>query len=322
MTDNNSTDYAMIINHFGGPEEFTKVPLEAPDPGAGEIVIKTTAIGTNPLDYKMRDGSSGLCKHLSLPVILGREVAGEVVSVGEGITNLVLGDRVFGMRDSDDFRGTYATLNVFPADGVVKIPDSLDDVTAAGLALVGITATIAVDELARIQDGETVLIHGAGGGVGQVMTQLAVARGAKVLASASSRHHDKLVGFGAQHIDYTTENVFDVVRTQYPDGVDVVLDGVYFETFIPSLDILAPGGRIVELPSLADLTAAKERGIDAFIPSISNDTSIYEDLAQRIVAGEMSLPVGHTAPLSDVAEVHRLLEDGHADGKIVLTVEH
>lgn len=321
MANNSSTDYAMIINNFGGPEEFTKVPLEDVQPGSGEILIKTTAIGANPLDYKMRDGSSGLCSKFSLPAVLGREVAGEVIAVGEGVTDLTPGDRVFGMRDTNDFRGTYATLNVFPADGVVRIPDSLDDVTAAGLALVGITATVAVDELARIQDGETVLIHGAGGGVGQVMTQLAVARGATVLASASSRHHDKLVGFGAQHIDYTADDVFEVVRRQYPDGVDVVLDGVYFDTFLPSLDILAPGGRIVELPSLADLTPAKERGIDAFIPSISNDTSIYEDLAQRIVAGELSLPVGHTAPLTDVAEVHRLLEDGHANGKIVMTVE-
>lgn len=310
----------MIIREFGGPEKFERVDIEPPTPGPGEILVETTAVGANPLDYKMRDGSSGRSPYLTMPAILGREAAGEVVAVGEGVTAFRPGDRVFGMRELDDFRGTYATHNVFPADGVVATPDELDDVTAAGLALVGITATIAVERLADVREGETVLIHGAGGGVGQLMTQLALARGARVFASASPRHRDRLEGFGAQHIDYTSQDVFAAVRRECPDGVDVVLDGVYFDTFLPSLDVLAEGGRIVELPSLADLTPAEERGIEAHIPAISNDTGIYADLARRVVAGEISLRIGHTADLSDVADVHRILEDGHADGKIVMTV--
>lgn len=321
MAANSGNAYAMTIPEFGPADIFTRTLIDHAQPGPGEILVKTTAIGANPLDYKMRDGSSGLCAKFAPPAVLGREAAGEVVAVGEGVDSFAPGDRVFGMRGLDDFRGTYATHNVFPADGVVRTPDSLDDVTAAGLALVGITATVAVEQLAKVKSGDTVLIHGAGGGVGQLMTQLAVARGATVLASASSRHHEKLVGFGAQHIDYTAEDVFEAVRRRFPEGVDVVLDGVYFDTFLPSLDVLASDGRIVALPSLADLTPAKERGIEAHIPAISNDTTIYADLADRVVAGEISLPIGLTKNLTEVAEVHRVLEDGHADGKIVMTVE-
>lgn len=181
MAANSGNTYAMTIPEFGPADIFTRTLIDHAQPGPGEILVKTTAIGANPLDYKMRDGSSGLCAKFNPPAVLGREAAGEVVAVGEGVDNFVPGDRVFGMRGFDDFRGTYATHNVFPADGVVRTPDSLDDVTAAGLALVGITATVAVEQLAKVKSGDTVLIHGAGGGVGQLMTQLAVARGATVL---------------------------------------------------------------------------------------------------------------------------------------------
>ncbi|WP_308609264.1 alcohol dehydrogenase catalytic domain-containing protein, partial [uncultured Corynebacterium sp.] len=140
MAANSGNAYAMTITEFGPADIFTRTPIEPAEPGPGEILVKTTAIGANPLDYKMRDGSSGLCAKFAPPAVLGREAAGEVVAVGEGVDSFAPGDRVFGMRSFDDFRGTYATHNVFPADGVVRTPDSLDDVTAAGLALVGITA--------------------------------------------------------------------------------------------------------------------------------------------------------------------------------------
>ncbi len=310
----------MTISEFGPADVFRKTSIEPGEPGPGEVLIKTSAIGANPLDYKMRDGSSGLSKSLTLPCILGREASGVVIAVGEGVTEFAPGDHAFGMRNHPDTRGTYATHNVFPADVLVKVPEGMDDTTAAGVALVGLTAQMAVEQQAKVSEGETVLIHGAGGGVGQMMTQLCLARGANVLASASTRHHDKLTGFGARHIDYTQVDVFDTIAEEYPNGIDVVIDAVYFDTFVPSLDLLREGGRIVVLPSLADLTPANERGIEAHIPLISADTTIVADLAGRIARGELSLPIGHTAPLSDVADVHRILEDGHADGKIILTV--
>ncbi|ALA67003.1 NADP-dependent oxidoreductase [Corynebacterium lactis] len=321
MPANTDNAYAMTIAEFGSADVLSKTPIEPAQPGSGEVLFKTTAIGANPLDYKMRDGSSGLSSSLILPCTLGREAAGVVLAVGEGVTEFSPGDHVFGMRSHSDIRGTYATHNVFPASGLVQVPEGMDDITAAGIALAGLTAQMAVEQQAKVSEGETVLIHGAGGGVGQLITQLCLAREAKVYASASARHHDKLTGFGAQHIDYTAENVFDAVRAESPDGIDVVIDAVYFDTFIPSLDILRPGGRIVVLPSLADLTPAKERGIEAQIPLISNVPSIVEDIATRICRGELKIHIGRTAPLTDVAEVHRTLEEGHADGKIVLTVD-
>lgn len=225
------------------------------------------------------------------------------------------------MRGFDGFRGTYATRNVSPADNIVRTPGSLDDVTTAGLALVGITAIVAVNQLVRVKSGDTVFIHGAGGGVGQLMTQLAVTRGITALTNTSSHHREKLVGFGTQRIDYITEDVFEVVQQQFPEGVDVALDGVYFDTFLPSLDVLAPDGRIVVLSSLTDLAPTRERSIETHTPVISNDTAIYTNLTDRVVAGEALPLIGLTKDLTEVAEVHRILENGYTDDEIVMTVE-
>ncbi len=310
----------MVIDHFGGPEEFHRVQIPIPSPGEREVVVKNAAIGANPLDYKMRDGSSGLAPSLTFPCVLGREAAGTVISVGSAVTEFAVGDRVFGMRVAPDIRGTYASHSVFDASNLAHTPDSLGDAPAAALSVAALTARVIVEDLAQPTVGDVVLIHGAGGGVGQIVTQLCVQRGATVVASASSRHAEKLKRFGAHHLDYTQLNVFDEVRTRYPGGVDKVIDGVYFGTAEADLTVVRPGGTVVFIPTLADTTPAEQRGIDVRVPSVQWDTQAAEELAEAVARGELELPIGLECPLSEVAQVHRILEDGHANGKIVMTV--
>lgn len=317
MTVSDTHSIQMTISEFGGPEQFTTTTTEIPSPGTGEVLVRIRAIGVNPLDYKMRDGSSGLSKKLRFPCVLGREAAGDVVSVGEGVEAFAPGDRVFGVRDHSDLRGTYAEHAVFPSDVLAHTPAGLTDRDVGGLALVGTTALEVVDKLARVSVGEVVLIHGAGGGVGQLMTQLAIARGATVLASASTRHAEKITGWGATHLDYTETDVFNAVRERV-GRVDVVLDGVYFDTFLPSLDVLNEGGRIVALPSLADLTPATERGFEASSPVISPKPRAIEGLARMLADGSLNFTVGETLPLADIAKAHRLVEGGHSNGKVIV----
>lgn len=306
----------MAIDQFGGPEEFHRAEFPIPTPRETEVLVKTTAIGANPLDYKMRDGSSGLSPSLTFPCILGREAAGTVAAVGSAVADFAVGDRVFGMRVPPDTRGTYASHTVFDASHLARTPDSLDDAPAAALSVAALTAHTIVEDLAQPAAGDVVLIHGAGGGVGQILTQLCVQRGATVLASASSRHAEKLQRWGAQHLDYTQLNVFDEVRSRYPRGVDKVIDGVYFGTAEADLDILRPGGTLVFIPTLADTAPARRRGIDVRVPAVDWDRQTAETLALAVAEGELELPIGRVCPLSEVAEVHRILEDGHANGKM------
>lgn len=314
------TAYAMNFTSFGGPEVLTKHNYRLTRPSPGEVLVTTSAIGANPLDYKMRDGSSGLSKNLTFPAVVGREASGVVLAVGEGVAEFRPGDQVFGMRSHADSRGTYSSHNMFNADELVRIPEGLTPVKAAALPVVGLTAYQAVVDLAQVRAGETVVIHGAGGGVGRIATQLCLAAGAEVVAVASSAHHDMLTGWGARHLDYTRGDVFAQLREEFPGGVDVVIDGVYFDTFIPSLDIIAGEGRgrIVVLPSLADLQPAHDRGITAHIPEISPNRQRLQELAARVLSGELDVTVAQTYPLTQASEVHRILESGHAPGKLVL----
>ncbi|MGD7732408.1 NADP-dependent oxidoreductase [Propionibacteriaceae bacterium G57] len=310
------------IDRFGGVDELILREAPVPVPGPGEVLVRLQAAGTNPIDYKMRDGSSGAVRGLTaedFPLVLGREGAGIVESVGEGVGGVHVGDLVFGVlpfgraAHGTPVQGCYSEYALFPEPSLSIAPAGADVIPLAGLALAGSTAWVAVHEQARVQAGEKVLVHGGAGGVGQLMVQLCRAAGAEVWATASTRNQDRLRELGATPVDYTTTDFRQVVPP-----VDVVLDAVYFDTFVPSLDQLVDGGRIVVLPTLADTTPAKQRGIEVHIPAIHPMPDELADLARRINDGLMSLEVSQVLPLDQVAEAHRQLETGHTRGKIVL----
>lgn len=309
---------AVAIDRFGGPEVLHLIDAPLPEPGPGDVRVRVAAAGVNPLDYKIRDGSSGLVKNLGpgdFPLVLGRECAGVVDEIGPGVEDLAIGQRVFGMAPLTHPGGCYAEDVVLPADCLAPSPEGVDDVVLAGTALAGLTAWVAVHDLAAVSEGETVLVHGGAGGVGQIIVQLAVAAGATVFATASAGNKGRVEAMGATHVDYRAQDFS--TATPHPD---VIIDGVYFGTYGPSMDHLKEGGRLVILPSLADLAPAKERGIDVSVPTIAPDRGRLEALAGMLADGRLSVEVGRTLPLQDAAEAHRIVEGGHARGKLVLEV--
>lgn len=321
------------FDSFGGPEVLTlHDDAPVPEPGPEEVLVQVGFAGLNPLDYKIRDGSSGRAKDLALPAGTGREMAGTVIGAGSGLDEaelgsrgLTVGTRVFGMRSPSDSRGVAAEVIAISADDLAPIPGETaeEDLPRwAGLALVGLTAIAAVQDTARIAEHETVLVHGGTGGVGQLLIPMALEAGAsQVLATGRAANAERIRELGATPIAYDTSDWGEEVqRLTDGRGIDVVLDTHYFSTFVPSLDLLADGGRIVALPSLADLSPALERGIEARVPSIVPGRDRLDRLAQGIRSGRYPLEVSEVMPMAQIAEAHRRLEEGHTRGKIVLDV--
>ena len=304
------------IDRFGTADELQVREVPVPTPGRGEVLVRVQAAGTNPVDYKMRDGTSGAVAKVGpddFPLVLGREAAGLVETVGEGVTGFSPGDLVFGVLPGGVTRGCYAEYVVFPEASLAKAPEGADPFPLGGLALAASTAWVAVHEQGKVRAGERVLVHGGAGGVGQLMVQFCVAAGAQVWATASTANQERLREIGATPIDYTREDFREVAPR-----VDLVLDAVYFDTFVASLDQLVEGGRIVVLPTLADTTPAKERGIEVHIPAIHPMRQVLEQVAADVHTGRLSLEVSEVLPLAEVARAHQTLETGHARGKMVL----
>lgn len=310
---------AAQIDRFGGVEELHVVDdRPRPTPGESQVLVRVFAAGVNPIDYKIRDGSSGVAKKLgpdAFPLVLGRECCGEVAELGAGVTGLEVGQRVFGMAPMGHPGGCYAEYVVLPATSLAPAPAGAPSATLGGTALAGTTAWTAVHDLGKVRSDDVVLVHGGGGGVGQLVVQMCVAAGAQVYATASARHKAKLQGWGATHVDYATQDF-----TQVTTSPTLVIDGVYFGTYEPSLDHLAPGGRIVMLPTLADLEPAKSRGIEISVPAISPDPERLGAIGRQVADGALQVEVSQVIPLEQVRRAHEAVETGHADGKTVLDI--
>lgn len=316
---------------FGGPEVLTlHTDAPRPEPGPEEVLVEVSHVGLNPLDHKIRDGSSGMAKDLELPAGTGREMAGVVLGAGSALDEfeleargLAVGTRVFGMRAPTDRRGTAAEVIALSVDDLAPIPGEVTEEDLprwAGLALVGLTAIAATQDAARIRAGETVLVHGGAGGVGQLLIPMALEAGAaQVWATGRAANAERIRALGAEPIAYDEQDWQQAVTAATEGrGVDVVLDTHYHSTFLPSLDHLAPGGRIVVLPTLADTAPARERGLEVHVPRIVPGRDRLDQLVQGLRSGAYPLEASRVLPLGEIAEAHRLLEEGHTRGKIVL----
>lgn len=308
----------MVIERFGSADELNLAELPEPVVSSDAVLVRMAAAGVNPLDIKMRDGSSGKVKSWTdadFPAVLGREGVGQVVAVGPKVTGFQPGDRVAGMLELDSPHGTYAELACFPAAGLARLGDAIGDEITAGLSLAGLTAWAAVHDHSGITSRDVVLVQGGGGGVGQLIVQLAVATGAQVWATASARHRERIEGYGARHIDYQSTDFREAMPRP-----NVIIDTVYFDVYEPEMEHLAPGGRLTILPTLADVGPAQERGIDVQIVSIEPDGQRVAHLASLVERGQLDVHVGATFPLEQAAEAHLLVAGGHADGKVILTI--
>ncbi len=305
---------AVEIHHYGGPEElkYEEAPLPAISPD--EVLVKIYASGVNPIDYKIRQGSRSK-ENGHFPRILGWDFSGVIEKVGDNVVGWKTGDEVYGRPDpSRD--GTYAEYAAVKVGEFGRKPVSVDHKAASGIALAGLTALQGLFEHGRLQEGDRVLIHGAAGGVGTFAVQLAKWKGAYVLATSSARNALYLEELGVDEvIDYEKEDF-----SQRVTDIDVVLDTRGGKTQEDSIRVLKPGGRLVSTVGIKDAETIRSKGIVPVSFMAQSRTEDLRQLSNLIDSGQLIPVVSQILPLKDAAEAHRLLEQGHTRGKIILQV--
>ncbi|MGW7103111.1 NADP-dependent oxidoreductase [Streptomyces sp. NPDC054838] len=304
---------AVVVSQWGGPEVLTEVEAERPEPGLNEILVRVHAAGVNPVDFKTR-ASGALIDWAEVPAV-GWDVSGTVEAVGPGVTVYRPGDEVYGMPHFPRQAGAYAEYVTGPARHFAPKPASLDHVQAAALPLAALTAWQALVDTAGLRAGQRVLVHAAAGGVGHLAVQIAKARGAYVIGTASAGKHELLRDLGADEvIDYRSTAFEDAVS-----DVDVVLDAVGGDHGQRSLKVLKQGGHLITLPGPDGLPEDPE-GVHAAWMLVEPDHRGLLEIAALVEAGELRVVVDTVLPLEQAAKAHEIGEQGRTTGKIVLTV--
>ena len=318
---------AVRIHTTGGPDVLTLERVDAGRPGAGEVLIRQTAVGLNFIDTYQRSG----LYPLALPATLGMEAAGIVEALGPGVTDRTVGERVAYPMTS----GAYASQRIMPADRLVGIPDGIADETAAAMMLKGMTAEYLLTRTYPVQEGQTVLFHAAAGGVGLIACQWARALGVTVIGTVSTAEKAALASdHGCHHpIVTSSEGIVErVIEITAGKGVPVVYDSIGRDTFDASLEVLAPRGTLVSfgqssgaVESFNPARLAAGGSLYYTRPSLAHYIASREELdlsAQRLFAmvesGKVRIAVNQTYPLDDVARAHRDLESRRTTGSTVL----
>lgn len=314
MTDQ-TTMRAVQQTTLGDPDVLAVVDLPRPTPRTNEVLVRVEAASVNPTDWKHR-GNGGFLGEP--PFVLGWDLSGVVEEVGIGVARFVPGDEVFGLLSYPFGHGSHAEYVTAPAAWFAPKPQSLDHVQAAALPLVSLTAWQALVENANIQSGQRVLIHAAAGGVGHVAVQIAKARGAYVIGTASAAKHDFLRELGADElIDYRETDFAEAVS-----DVDAVLDTIGGETSLRSLRTLRPGGTLVSiLPVGSDdlYRDAEQLGVRALRMLVDSSRHNLASITELAEQGALRATIADVFPLDQAAEAHRRGETGRTTGKMVLT---
>ena len=296
---------------LGGPEVLELVEMPRPDPAPTEVLVRVTAAGVNPVDWKVRAGGGFLGQP---PFTVGWDVAGVVEELGRGVTRFQVGDRVFGMPRFPKEAAAYAEYVTSPSRQLARTPESIGDVEAAALPLAGLTAWQALVETADVQPGQRVLILGAAGGVGHLGVQIAKARGAHVIGTARSGKHAFLHELGIDEaIDYTSEWIGERIR-----DVDVVLDLVGDEASPGALSLIRDGGLFIAVPSGAGVERLRElAGGRVRVTGIlvEPDRAGLEAIAELVESGALRVHVERTFPLEHAARGARAGGDGPDAGQ-------
>ncbi|GGE66906.1 quinone oxidoreductase [Streptosporangium jomthongense] len=309
----------VVYHQFGESDVLQVVSSDIPSPQDGEVLIRVHGAGLNPIDWKTRKGFGFVAQQIesSLPWTPGYDVAGEVVAIGSGVTTLAPGDRVMGMVGFPLGGGAYSEYALARADELAMVPEELDLVTAGALPLAALTAWQALFEVAELEPGQKILVHAGAGGVGHLAVQFALARGAHVIATASSGNRDFLAELGVHE-------VIDYHSTDFADecfGLDVVLDLVGGDTGKRSLRTLGDNGTLVTIPTVtADevVSAAEAQGLRAHGMTVRPDVFHLDEIAELIEDGDVKVHIEQAFALDQVAQAHQLLEGGHVRGKLVL----
>jgi NADPH:quinone reductase-like Zn-dependent oxidoreductase len=318
---------AVAIDGYGPSERLTVRDLPDPGPpGSGQVLLRVRAAGVNPIDWKIRGGSLRLVKPARFPLVLGFDVAGEVVEIGPEVTRFEPGDAVFGVVDLNGLGGSYAELALAREAALAPLPPSLSFEEAAALPVAGLTALQGLRDKGELVAGESVAINGAAGGVGHLAIQIAVALGARVTAVTSGGNLDFVRGLGAHEaIDYEEEEF-----TASDETWDVLYDLVGNRSFRDCEDVLSPDGGIyistvvsarlilsAVATTVGGLLGQRKRARIAMVHHRAEDLAV---LARLVEQRKLRPVIQEIFPLADVRQAHDLSETGHVRGKIVVSV--
>ena len=305
---------AVRIHAFGGPEVLQLDEIATPTPQAGEVLVKVAAASVNPVDWKIRQGYLQAHFNQSLPIALGEDFAGVVAAVGANVTDVKVGDEVYGSVPAIR-GGACAEFVVAQSNEYALKPASLDFAQAASLGVAALTAWQAFDA-ADLSAGQKVLIHAAAGGVGSMAVQLAKARGAYVIGTASARNTEFVKSLGADEvIDYATTKFEDVVN-----DADVVLDLMGGDTLARSYGVVKRGGAIVSAAASPDAAQLQARGLHGQMIGMRPDKAQFNALSALIETGKVKPIIETILPLAEIKQAHELSQTGRTRGKIVLQV--
>jgi NADPH:quinone reductase-like Zn-dependent oxidoreductase len=309
---------AVLLREFGGPEVLAIEQVPRPEPILTEVQVRVHCAGVNPVDFKTRIGRGMAPVIGEPPICVGWDVAGVVTEVSRGVTRFAVGDEVLGMPWFPRQAGAYAEYVTAPSRHFIRKPAVLTMEEAGALPLAALTAWQVIVDAARVQEGDDVLVHGAGGGVGHFAVQIARARGARVIATARREQAEELSALGAEQvIDYRDERFEELVSE-----LDAVID-CHGSNGERSLPVLRPGGILVSVPSRVPpelLAAAREMNRRATGFLVEPDPVGLAGLTALIESGHLQVQVGHVLDLDQAAAAHRLAEESHGGGKIVLRV--
>jgi len=306
---------AMLIEAFGGPDVLRWQKISVPKPREGEVLLKIRAASVNPVDYKIRSGKYPAVKANMLPYVLGRDVCGDVEACGPGVTAFAEGAPLYAFLGID--RGGYAEYVVVKESEASSKPTVLDHPSAAAVPLAGLTAWQGLFRYGGLQSGQRVLIHAGSGGVGHFAIQFAKARGAHVITTVSEQSVDFVRKLGADEvIDYKKQRFENEVQ-----DVDVVFDLIGGETQDRSWRVLKKGGILVSTLSPPSQEKASAHGVRGTRYTAESNASELAEIAGLIDAGTVKPAISKTFALSDAALALQIVEQGHTQGKVVLTID-
>lgn len=304
-----ATMKAARIHSFGGPDVIRYEEAPVPNPTAGEVLVRIHAAGVNPVDWKIREGHIG---ERRFPLTLGNDFSGEVQEAGSEANGYQLGDEVFG----DVRTGSYAQLGIATIDSIARKPADLEHEAAASLPIAALTAWQALEDVAGLRAGQSLLVHAAAGGVGGFAVQFAKLKGARVIGTASGDHAQEVKSLGADVvIDYRT-TPFE----QVAGPVDVILDTVGGDTQDRSWQLLKPGGILVSLVRPPPAGAAESRKARGTIMRRRSDPRQLGHIGGLVAGGKVKVTIAAKFPLAEARQAQEMSQEGHTVGKIVLVV--
>lgn len=305
---------AIVIHEYGGPQALKYEDVPRPEPKDDELLVRVIAAGVNPVDGMIRSGMFANEKR-AFPIILGGDIAGAVEKVGSKIAKFKPGDPVFAYVSLDN-GGGYAQYALVTEREAAPKPKSLTYVEAAAVPIVAMTAWQALIDTAKLESGQTVLIHGGSGGVGSFAIQIAKARGANVIATASTANQDFLKQLGADvTIDYTKQKFEDIAK-----DVDVVLDSIGKDTLARSYGVVKKGGIIVSLVARPNQSELEKHGIRGAALSVEPNSEELAEIGKLIDDKKIRVIVSQTFPLAEARKAQEQVATGHTRGKIVLKI--